>query len=249
MRPSDDISTACCVVDVTLPPSARAVSVDTSNTAAQASAPATASFGEELFLRRRVTTCKAGVEKMAEAVQKPKTLGQKIAGEFERLRAEGMSTKEIYGELYNDLRLLARKKVGAARLGMSATSVVHRLWFRILGKEAFKWETGQYFVCSMARAMQNLLVDEARKRRPETLPPGPPGKGDNLDGKIAISQALQRLEEEDPRQAEIVRLIVVAGLTEEETAETLDFSLPTIKKEYRKAKAWLKDFLESKPQL
>ncbi|HEY3738768.1 MAG TPA: ECF-type sigma factor [Bryobacteraceae bacterium] len=176
------------------------------------------------------------------------TLGEKIAAEFEALRAEGMSTAEIYGQLYADLRKLAHKKTGPISPGMSATSVVHKLWLRVLGKRPISWESGQHFVRSMAVAMQNLLIDEGRRSRPGTIIGDPTGpRPDELIVSIHISMALARLANENGRQAEIVRLINVAGLTEQETADSLDCSLSLVKKEYRKAKAWLKDFMDNPP--
>jgi RNA polymerase sigma factor (TIGR02999 family) len=185
---------------------------------------------------------------MAPATEGRETLGERMAREFEQLRAEGLSTQEIYERLYADLRVLARKKVGPADRGMSSTSVVHKLWFRVAQREPFTWESGQHFVRSVALAMQNLLIDSARERRGESLPTSLPGTRDDWETRLDVSEALKRLADEDERQAEIVRLVIIAGFTQEEVAEVLDCSLSTVKKEFRKAKAWLKDDIDGGPK-
>ncbi|HEY3741728.1 MAG TPA: sigma-70 family RNA polymerase sigma factor [Bryobacteraceae bacterium] len=160
------------------------------------------------------------------------------------MREQGMSTQAIYNQLYADLRLLAHKKVGPAAPGLSATSVVHTLWMRVFDKQPAEWVDGRHFVSYMARSMQNLLIDEARKPHPGPIPPTTEGSGSAWKERLNVSEALQHLEADNERQAEIVRLVLVAGLTQEEAAEVLDCSLSTVKKEFRKAKAWLRDYLD-----
>jgi RNA polymerase sigma factor (TIGR02999 family) len=172
------------------------------------------------------------------------TLAERMAAAFEAMRAQGTSTREIYGQLYADVRLLAHKRVGDAPV-LSPTSAVHVLWIRVMEKPSGDWDSGIHFVRYMARAMQNLLIDAWREPRPDTLPPDLIGD-DGWETRLIVSQALEHLEAHDPRQAEIVRLVVIAGLTQEEAAAMIDCCVSTVKKEYRKAKAWLKDHLENR---
>ena len=172
-------------------------------------------------------------------------LGARIEKAFAQLRAAGMSNEEIWKQFYEDLRILARKKAGPGA-GMSATSIVHELWLRTFGKQSFDWESGKPFMPYIARSMQNLLIDEFRRRGRSTTvkTDHPAARGRDWNTTIDMAGALEQLEKQDARQADIVRLINWTGCSEEETAEVLGYSLSTVKKEYRKAKAWLKDHLE-----
>ena len=91
---------------------------------------------------------------------------------------------------------------------------------------------------------QNLLIDEFRKPHPGPLPVDV-GSDPGWKTRMAVSEALEHLEVRDRRQAQIVRLVMVGGLTQEQAAVHLKYSLSTVKKEYRKAKAWLTDYLEN----
>jgi RNA polymerase sigma factor (TIGR02999 family) len=189
-------------------------------------------------------TKEAAMAETQDSRDAPGTVGVRMAEAFETMRARGMSTREIYEQLYADLRLLAHRRVANAP-GLSPTSAVHVLWMRVMEKQPGDWVTGTHFVRYAARAMQNMLIDEVRKRHFETLPSDAAGD-DGWETRLMVSQALEQLEAHDPRQAEIVRLVVIAGLTQEEAAALLDCGVSTVKKEYRKAKAWLKDHLDNR---
>ena len=69
----------------------------------------------------------------------------------------------------------------------------------------------------------------------------------DLDTVLALDHAIRRLEEQDPRAAEVVRLRVFAGLSVEETAEALGLSERTVKREWAYARAWLFHVLRGAP--
>jgi RNA polymerase sigma factor (sigma-70 family) len=121
----------------------------------------------------------------------------------------------------------------------------------------------------MARAMRQLLIDYARRRRAQTRGNGRVGSLDVLveagfeastnadiisqknwfqektDQTLAMEQAMGRLEQDNTRQADILYLRVYAGLSEQETASVLRVSSETINKEFRKAKARVAYYLSS----
>jgi RNA polymerase sigma factor (TIGR02999 family) len=189
---------------------------------------------------------------------------------FEELRASGKSSEEIFVTVYQDLKQLARKMVSREAAGdsMHATRLLSDLWIRLFGKSTgeFEWESGAHFYHIMARAMRQLLIDHARRRRAEVRGSGRVESLDALSGigleassetdtgnknwfqeradeTLKWEQYLNRLEHENKRQADIVELRIYGGLTEDECAEVLGVSSETITKEFRKAKARLAFYL------
>jgi RNA polymerase sigma factor (sigma-70 family) len=63
---------------------------------------------------------------------------------------------------------------------------------------------------------------------------------------LALDEAVTRLEEQDPRKAQIVDLRYYAGLTTEETAEALGISVSTVEREWRYIRSWLRTYLEDR---
>ena len=96
--------------------------------------------------------------------------------------------------------------------------------------------------------MRRIRIDDARNRnrkkrgggqRPQPLDDAHGAMEDSLDQLMAVNEALDRLEQDDPRKAEIVMLRYFAGLTGDETAKAMDLSPRTVDFEWRYAKAWL----------
>jgi RNA polymerase sigma factor (TIGR02999 family) len=168
----------------------------------------------------------------------------------------GADRREVFNRLlplvYDELRGLARAKLRHERQGHSlqATALVHEAYIRMLGADSPSWNDRGHFFRAAAEAMRRILIDHARKRGRAkrgggriqvTLGDVQVGAGLPLEDLLALDEAIQRLEEQDPRMAEIVRLRFFAGLSVEETAETLDVSERTVKREWAVARAWLFD--------
>jgi RNA polymerase sigma factor (TIGR02999 family) len=97
--------------------------------------------------------------------------------------------------------------------------------------------------------MRRVLMDHARRRGAErhggavqriSLGGEGPAIFRDLPQFLALGEALDRMAKLDPRQAQVVELHAIAGLTEEETAEVLSISVKTVKNDWRFAKAWLR---------
>ena len=110
------------------------------------------------------------------------------------------------------------------------------------------WNDRGHFFSAAAEAMRRILIDHARKRGrvkrgggriQVTLGDVEVGAGLPLEDLLALDDAIQRLEGQDPRMAEIVRLRFFAGLSVEETAKALEVSERTVKREWAVARAWL----------
>ena len=190
---------------------------------------------------------------------------------FDELRASGKSNGEIFVEVYQELKQLARKLVAREPAGnsMNATRLLHDLWLGQFGRSTteFAWENGAHFFKGMARAMRYLLIDHARQRRATIRGNGQVVSLDGLlqvglepvqdpqtrqnqngiqqaaDKALATEEAFDRLEAESPRMATIVELRVYGGLTQLESAEALGLSVETARKDFSRGKRRLADYI------
>ena len=157
--------------------------------------------------------------------------------------------------IYDELRRLAGSYVhGNARdATLGPTGLVHEFYLKAAGLRDVDWESRGQFIAAAARAMRNLLVDNARRRMSEKHGGG---RVDPLvDNEIsvpqseievlAVNEALDRLAAEYPRHAGIVELMFFGGLSAAEVSAALSgpetkISQRTVERDWRFARAWLK---------
>jgi RNA polymerase sigma-70 factor, ECF subfamily len=175
-------------------------------------------------------------------------LGRAKAGEE---RARGDFIALVYDELRHvAARLMRRERTGHT---LSPTAVVHEAVIRLLGDAAFdKAAERSFLVASAARSMRQVLIDHARRRSADRR-----GGGrrrvpldlivDDLEEQgldvVAVHEALDRLAEWNPRQARVMTLRYFGRLTVSEVAAALGTSTATIERDWRLARAWLRDQL------
>ena len=149
----------------------------------------------------------------------------------------------------DDLRQVAARYLSGEGPGhtLQPTALVNEVFLRLAGRRTVHWRNRAQFFAVAAEIMRRILVDHARRRRTERhgsglvrvpLDDAIPLAEDDIDV-VALDEALQHLETLDPRQAKIVELRYFAGLTIEETAEILDVSPMTVKREWKTARLWL----------
>lgn len=161
----------------------------------------------------------------------------------------------VFERLYPELRRLAdHVRRGRAGETLNATALAHEAWFKLVGGRPVSWKDRAHFLAVAARAMRQVLVDDARARLAKRR--GGAGRRDvSLDGDhlaaplrpdrlIALDAALVRLAAVDPRRAAVVEYRFFAGLTAEEVAAVLDVSTKTVERDWRAARAWLAVELE-----
>jgi RNA polymerase sigma factor (TIGR02999 family) len=151
--------------------------------------------------------------------------------------------------VYKELRLAARRCLRAERPDhtLQSTELVHEAYLRLAGDRPLSTENKAHFVAIAAKLMRQILVDYARRRA--AVKRGPQYKvelGENIDlpqeqhvDIVELDHALTRLSERDAQQEKIVELRFFGGLTVEETAEALEVSPATVKRDWSMAKAWL----------
>lgn len=166
------------------------------------------------------------------------------AGEAEALEA-------LISRVHDELRQIARRRLGREQAGhtLSPTDLVHEAYLKLVPIERVDWRDRAHFFAIASRAMRNVLVDHAERRR--TVKRG----GGNvalsldeaagavtersLDDLLALGEALERLERVDGRQARVVECRFFGGLSLDETAEALGISAATVSRDWTFARAWL----------
>lgn len=153
-----------------------------------------------------------------------------------------------------ELRKLARQYLARESAGnqLQATELVNEAYLRLVDQERTTWKNRAHFFGIAAQMMRRILMDHARAR--QAAKRGPDIKvslNEQLIGRvdldlIALDEALTELAAIDERQSQIVELRYFVGLSIEETAEVLDLSTSTVKREWRMAKAWLLRYLKKR---
>jgi RNA polymerase sigma factor (TIGR02999 family) len=131
---------------------------------------------------------------------------------------------------------------------LQTTDLVHEVYLRLINQRQADWGSRAHFFAIAARLMRRILVDHARARHAEKRPDIsltvaisdlPLGVDTRTVDFLALDEALKQLEAIDPRQARIVEMRFISGLSEEEIAGVLDVSVRTVKRDWRVARAWL----------
>jgi RNA polymerase sigma factor (TIGR02999 family) len=158
--------------------------------------------------------------------------------------------------VYDELRALAQTRMARLPPGqtMQPTALVHEAYLRLLGKSDLHVESRRHFFFVAARAMRDILVEQARakagpkrgggRKRIELLEDVRPGES-VPEVTLAVHEALAELEKEDPLKAQIVSLRYFTGMTMHETAQVLGISERTLHRQWRFIKAWLKSRLSA----
>lgn len=152
--------------------------------------------------------------------------------------------------LYDELRGLAAALTQKLAPGqtLQPTALVHEAYMRLVGTTDPGWEGRRHFFGTAARAMRQILVEQARRKA--AIKHGGAGQRveliDNLayieppaDDLLALDEAIQQLQDHDPHLAEIVNLRYFGGLSVDEVAEVTQSSARSVFRDWRFAKAWL----------
>jgi RNA polymerase sigma factor (TIGR02999 family) len=166
---------------------------------------------------------------------------------------DGQAAANLLPLVYAELRKLAAAKMGAEAPGhtLSATELVHEAYLRLVGDQHF--DGRGHFFAAAAEAMRRILVNHARdrirlkrtggRRRLELLDQiGSLAEDPNLV--LSLDELLTRFGEEDAVAARVAQLHLFAGLSVEETGEALGVSRAVAYRNWKYARAWLREALE-----
>ena len=155
--------------------------------------------------------------------------------------------------LYPDLRRIARAQLRRLRPGrtLDTTSLVNEAYVKLVRSGEFVDRA--HFLAASARAMRHILVNAVRRklaekhgggRDPESLEERDlAAEAAHYSEILDVAQALEELREIDERLCRLVECRFYAGMTEEETAVALDISDRTVRRDWLRARAWLKEKL------
>ena len=164
--------------------------------------------------------------------------------------ADGLS--DLMPSVYEELRRLAADYLRGERPGhtLQPTALVHEAYLRLLRQGQTTWQNRAHVLGFGARIMRQILIGHAiasiRLKRGGrdsiriTLDEGLDFYDQREMSVSALDEALQSLEEIDPRQGQIVEMRFFGGLTIEEIAKALDVSSATVKRDWTFAKVWLR---------
>jgi RNA polymerase sigma factor (TIGR02999 family) len=163
---------------------------------------------------------------------------------------ERESLDELFSAAYEELRRLASMVRGDDRATpLQTTTLVNEAWLKLAAAPRFKALSHLHFKRIAARAMRQVLVEAARRRKADkrgggdltfvTFDESVIGGVEGIDDVLALDAALKDLARVSPRQAEMVECRFFGGLDVAETSELLEVSEATVLRDWRAAKAWL----------
>lgn len=170
------------------------------------------------------------------------------------LKARAASLDDLAPLVYDELRELARGRLGRERRGhtLQATALVNEAWLRLADDRNLDWPTRRHFYAAAAEAMRRVLVDHARKVKAErrggdrarmSLTVAELAIDDDAERLLALDEALAKLAANDARAADVARLRLFAGLSPEDVAAALEISVRSAGREWTYARTRLAEML------
>ncbi len=165
-------------------------------------------------------------------------------------RGETGAVDRLVPLVYGELRVAAHRQLAGRRQGqtLDTTDLVHETYLKLVDRSRADWRDRSHFLAASAVAMRHILVDSARRRAAgkrggdarrvplrESLVAADRDAADILD----LDKALTALADFDPRLSQLVELRFFGGWMIEEVAELRGVTGRTIKRDWRKARAFL----------
>lgn len=180
-------------------------------------------------------------------------------GEVTRLldavgKGEIGASEQLLPLVYDELRRLAAARLRSDRPGatLQPTALVHEAYLRLVGDETVRWQGHAHFFGAAALAMKRILIDRARRKQAEARAVRNAAELESDDPEavdiLALDSALEKLSGLDERAARVVHLRFFAGLSVEQTAEVLESSERTVKRDWTFARAWLRQEMGHDPE-
>ena len=157
---------------------------------------------------------------------------------------------KLFPLVHAELRRIAGRQMSHERPGhtLQATALVNEAYLKLAGQEGFEWQNRAHFFGVCAQVMRHILIDHARAHARDKRGGGAVQVsledavviiGEPPEHLLALDEALKTLERVDPQKGKLVELRYFGGLSIEETAEVLNISPRTVRREWRRSKAWL----------
>lgn len=186
-------------------------------------------------------------------------------GEVTRLLTEASSGNRVAFDrlmplVYDQLRVLARNRLKAERLGhtLTPTALVHEAYLQLVGQERVEWRSRSHFFAVAAQAMRRILINYAKMKKRDKRGSGAahiplddadldaepiPFTHDQAEELICLDDALERLRQFNNDGAVVVEYRFFGGMEYREIAEVLGVSEVTARRRWTAARAWLRSEL------
>jgi RNA polymerase sigma factor (TIGR02999 family) len=173
-------------------------------------------------------------------------------------QGDPLATEQLLPLVYDELRRLAAARLAHERAGqtLQATALVHEAYLRLLdGEQVLAWNSRGHFFAACAEAMRRILVERARHKqslkaggghRRQELPDIELADAAPRLDLLALHEALTKLEQQDKRRAELVKLRFFAGLTIAQAAQALGIAESTADNDWAYARSWLRLEIEGR---
>lgn len=157
----------------------------------------------------------------------------------------------LFAVVHPQLRQIAARLLQRERRDhtLEPNAIVNELYVRLLGNQSVDYADRAHFFAVAAQTMRRILIDYARARvtdkrggeqhrvpLSDDLGAAAPLSSEAL---LDLNALLAKLEQADPRAAQVVELRFFGGLREEDIAEVLKISVITVKRDWKAARAWL----------
>ena len=157
---------------------------------------------------------------------------------------------KLFPLVHSELRRIAQRQMNQERAGhtLQATALVNEAYLKLVGQQGLAWQNRAHFFAVSAQVMRHILIDHARAHARDKRGGGAIQVSLNdvavvaeerASHLLALDEALRQLESLDPQKGKIVELRYFGGLSIEETAEVLNISPRTVRREWQRSKAWL----------
>jgi RNA polymerase sigma-70 factor, ECF subfamily len=150
--------------------------------------------------------------------------------------------------VYDELHALARRYMRRERPGHSlqTSALVNEAYMRLMDYKRIRWQDRAHFFAVSSQVMRRILVEHARRHNLKrggtaqhvSLEQAAVIGGQDMDF-VELDRALNALARIDPRKVRVVEMRFFGGLSVDETAEVLQVSSVTVKRDWRSARAWL----------
>ena len=175
---------------------------------------------------------------------------------------DGSAARRLLAVVYEDLRQMARARVRHEPAGrtLQTTDLVHEAYLRLVAGVEPTFQNRAHFFAAAGEAMRRILVEAARRRCREkrgggrhrtdfdqVLSRATAGEAEPAD-LLAVHEALHKLQDLDPRAADIVKLRCFVGMSITQVAQSLGLSSRTVNRDWQVARAWLSRELGDAPR-
>jgi RNA polymerase sigma factor (TIGR02999 family) len=152
--------------------------------------------------------------------------------------------------VYKELHQLAHLNLRSERKDhtLNATALVHEAYFKLIDQTRVTWQNRAHFFAIAAQAMRRILINYAEQRKAEkrggggvfvTFVDDQMKRDTEPEELIALDEALEKLSKLNERQSKVIEYWFFVGLKHEEIAEVLGVSVPSVRRDWRLARAWL----------